>query len=98
MQHNDSIDGTIYLLRNTVNGKVYIGKTTLGIRQRWKGHQKDAKRITTRTITRAIRKYGPDAFRIEILAEHVPDHDTLNVPCKRDSEMLDCRTKGAVLS
>ena len=78
MQHNDSIDGTIYLLRNTVNGKVYIGKTTLGIRQRWKGHQKDAKRITTRTITRAIRKYGPDAFRIEILAEHVPDHDTLN--------------------
>lgn len=57
----------IYSLINTVNGKRYIGQTTHSIEWRWNQHLKH-RNLLNFPIYRALRKYGPDNFRVEILA------------------------------
>ena len=61
--------GSIYLIRNTVNGKSYIGqtrqdaeKTRIPIHLTGKGNQ---------ILKRAIEKYGKDAFTYEILHDGI---------------------------
>ena len=56
----------VYKVTNIQNSKLYIGKTTDSIKQRWKRHIEDA--ISGRLDThfaRAIRKWGEDSFVIE---------------------------------
>jgi group I intron endonuclease len=61
---------TIYLVRNTVNGKVYIGQTKGLLSQRWKNHCWLAKSSHRQSIFQlAIRKYGPGAFNVGPLAQ-----------------------------
>jgi len=63
----------VYKITNTVNGKMYIGATEKTIEERWRRHVKSAiiyKRDWI--LSKAIRKYGPDAFIREVLEEH-PD-------------------------
>ena len=57
----------IYKITNTINGKMYIGKTELSITQRWKAHLKDSKtrRCEQRPLYSAINKYGAENFIIE---------------------------------
>lgn len=57
----------LYKLTNKVNGKAYIGFTTGDIRRRWAGHKCAANKGNSRPLYRAIRKYGADAFEIEII-------------------------------
>ena len=64
--------GEIYVHTNTVNGKSYVGQTTAGVSNRWC----DQVKITrwpkhvgyNYPLSRAIRKYGQDAFEHQILA------------------------------
>lgn len=59
----------VYLIRNTVNSKVYIGKTIRPIERRWYQHKLEARNPNSRwPIYCAIRKYGVENFTIEILA------------------------------
>ncbi len=60
--------GTVYLITNTVNGKRYVGITASTFKQR-KAQYKSAAKSTfeQRPITRAMRKYGFDKFKFEIL-------------------------------
>jgi group I intron endonuclease len=58
---------SVYLLTNTVNGKLYVGFTTKTVEQRWRQHRKDSSH-GRHNITRAIRKYGPAAFEVRALA------------------------------
>lgn len=63
--------GFIYLIRNKVNGKLYVGKTTGTIEARWRGHtRKKAKGC--RYLHAAINKYGVGAFTVRQLSR-VPD-------------------------
>ena len=61
----------IYKITNKANGKVYIGKTDRGIRERWNAHVSSSFRPDCREYEfkfhRAIRKYGKNAFKIEII-------------------------------
>jgi len=57
----------IYKITNTVNDRVYVGQTRENETQRWKKHLSAAKRGFNTTICKAIRKYGKEAFTIEIL-------------------------------
>lgn len=57
--------GYIYKITNLVNNKVYIGKTIQGIKARWYGHLKKAKTGQGHYLHSAIRKYGPQNFKIE---------------------------------
>lgn len=57
----------VYLIHNIVNGKYYVGWTSLSFRQRWKIHCDSAKKETWH-FSRAIKKYGADSFFYEILS------------------------------
>jgi group I intron endonuclease len=60
----------VYRVTNTTNGKVYIGQTVQSIEVYWKqGHVSPAmnQRGTSRHFYNAIRKYGADAFKVEVL-------------------------------
>ena len=66
----------IYVITNDVNGKQYVGKTLQTIERRFKQHIRDSHH-QDRPICRAIRKYGPEHFHIEVL-EEVNDLDILS--------------------
>jgi group I intron endonuclease len=59
----------IYQIRNTVNGKVYIGSTVRSFKKRWKEHKTDlnSKNHHSLLLQRAWDKYGKDCFAFEIL-------------------------------
>lgn len=60
------MNGFIYIIRNTVNSKVYIGQTKVSVETRWQEHLRHAK-YGNQVINRAMRKYGINKFYIETL-------------------------------
>lgn len=59
----------VYRIVNKVNGKSYIGITSLSTEQRWKKHVHDLRNSSRRRtkLLRALAKYGTDNFSIETL-------------------------------
>jgi len=57
----------VYRVTNQRNGKVYVGKTEKAVRVRWGEHQYQALHGSVYYFHKAIRKYGVDAFQVEIL-------------------------------
>ena len=54
----------IYQITNLINGKIYIGQTN-NIQKRWANHK--CSNDPNMAIARALRKYGVDNFKFEIL-------------------------------
>jgi group I intron endonuclease len=61
--------GFIYIIKNTINSKVYIGQTTQTVETRFKQHLKCLKSNSVQLISKAIKKYGKSNFYVEILEE-----------------------------
>ena len=64
--------GYIYKVTNTINGKVYIGQTYRDVPTRWHEHiyhSYNPNRGYNSILHSAIRKYGEDAFVVEIVEE-----------------------------
>lgn len=65
--------GYIYKITNTVNDKIYIGQTSKSVQKRWVNHVTCSKNTkhTDYNIPfhNAIRKYGRDAFQVDIIEE-----------------------------
>ena len=59
----------IYQITNLINGKIYIGKTN-NIQKRWSNHR--CSNDPNMVIARAIRKYGVDNFKFEVLYKDIP--------------------------
>jgi len=59
--------GVIYQITNILNGKKYIGQTLQNIACRWKAHKSFALSGGDNPLARAIRKYGPDNFVIQVI-------------------------------
>ncbi len=61
----------IYKITNIINNKSYIGKTQIGIKERFKEHEKESKRKRSkdRPLYKAINKYGIENFKIEPIEE-----------------------------
>lgn len=58
----------VYKVTNVKNGKVYIGKShSKTPYRRWRLHVLEAGRGSKRYFCNAIRKYGTDAFTIEVI-------------------------------
>jgi group I intron endonuclease len=57
----------VYLITNTINGKRYVGQTTLSLEQRWWRHCH--KSSNCHHLSSAIRKYGKENFIIESIIE-----------------------------
>lgn len=58
----------IYKITNKVNGKIYIGKTTKTIHERYQRHFYNHKNGNT-YLYKSMRKYGFDNFMIEAIEE-----------------------------
>ena len=69
------MNGFIYIIRNTINDKVYIGQTKTSVETRWKEHLRHA-RYGDQVINRAMNKYGIDKFYVETL--EICDLDVLD--------------------
>lgn len=65
----------IYKITNDINDRVYIGKTTRTIDDRFEEHCKDRNRRTfeKRPLYDAMNKYGVEHFHIELIEECSPD-------------------------
>lgn len=55
--------GIVYCVTNLVNGKRYIGQTTMPLARRWSAHC--GANVSCRALSAAIRKYGRGHFTIE---------------------------------
>lgn len=68
--------GYIYIIRNTINTKVYVGQTKNTIQHRFRQHIYEANRGCQYVIHKAMRKYGTDNFYIEPIEQY--DNSLLN--------------------
>lgn len=61
----------IYKITNDINNKIYVGKTNLDIKTRWRTHLADRTREhnLNRPLYRAMNKYGIEHFHIEEIEE-----------------------------
>lgn len=66
--------GSIYIIKNTVNDKVYIGQTTMTVQERFAAHMKPstAKQRGSYKLYNAMNKYGKDKFYVETLETGIP--------------------------
>jgi group I intron endonuclease len=72
----------IYLIRNKINNKIYVGKTSKTLEERWKLHVRNSfgPYFRKQLITKAIKKYSKDSFELSVL-ENCEDNNTL---CERE--------------
>lgn len=61
----------IYQITNLINGKQYVGKTLKTVEERWREHKGDylRSRNEKRPLYSAMRKYGINNFKVEVLEE-----------------------------
>ena len=71
------MNGTIYLITNTINGKKYIGQTTQSITTRLREHARNT--YNKSIIAKALRKYGMDCFIVQMLDTNITTKEQLNV-------------------
>jgi group I intron endonuclease len=76
----DYKNGKIYVIRNHINDKVYVGSTTQSLSKRWGEHKKSYKMMKERSrkIYQAIMEYGIDRFYIELVE---------NYPCENIEQL-----------
>lgn len=60
--------GIIYVIKNDINDKLYVGKTVTTLANRWLHHKDDYQKYDWH-LYRAMRKYGIEHFRIEQIEE-----------------------------
>lgn len=66
---NANVYGIVYLITNRTNGERYVGQTVRPLERRWSSHLNAAKHGDGQ-LQRAIRKYGRDAFKTEVVGEY----------------------------
>jgi len=73
----ENLNFTIYLIRNIVNNKVYVGKTSRPLFTRIKEHLRFSN--PGHALHRAIKKYGQNCFTVEVLAERIESLKKANI-------------------
>ena len=69
----------IYKITNIVNNKVYIGQTTKTLEERKQNYLNEYKwNKNPRVIIRAMRKYGFNNFKFEILEDNIKTQHELD--------------------
>lgn len=72
----------VYIIKNFANNKVYIGKTERDAQKRFTEHLTESRAKNSPTynycLSRAIRKWGEQAFDYAILADNIED-DMLDI-------------------
>lgn len=66
--------GLIYMIRNKINNKVYIGQTKRSFNTRKLEHIASSKRANpSQYIHLAIKKYGVSSFEFKVLEDNIED-------------------------
>lgn len=66
--------GAVYIIRNGMNDKVYVGKTNRSVELRWKEHIRAINDPDKKSsIHFAMKKYGVENFSLEVLEENIPE-------------------------
>jgi len=65
----------VYQATNQLNGKRYIGVTKRGLRDRVKSHRSSANRGSDYLLHRALRKYGHENIKFEVLVDFQDDYE-----------------------
>lgn len=65
--------GTIYVIKNKCNDKVYVGQTIASVKERFLQHLKPsvAKKRGKYKLYNAINKYGKENFYIEVIEDNI---------------------------
>jgi group I intron endonuclease len=71
-------NGKIYVIRNHVNEKVYVGSTTQSLSKRWGGHKANSKKRPNYLIYKAFEDLGIDNFYIQLIE---------NYPCENKEQL-----------
>lgn len=58
---------SIYIIKNSINNKVYVGQTWRSIKRRFQIHLQSSTYSHCIKFRRAVKKYGVDKFSIELL-------------------------------
>lgn len=64
----------IYIIKNTINDKVYIGQSK-DVHQRWLKHISFARKNPKYPLHKAMKKYGIDKFYYQILESQIVNYD-----------------------
>lgn len=66
--------GSIYIIKNDINEKVYVGQTTMTVHERFMTHMKPSttKQRSGYKLYMAVKKYGKEHFFVETLESDVP--------------------------
>jgi group I intron endonuclease len=59
----------VYKIVNTVNGKMYIGKTIKSLKERFRKHKRCAEKKINRYLYDAMNHYGAENFYIDLIEE-----------------------------
>lgn len=72
----DNQYGRIYIIKNKINDKVYIGQTTQKLQERLNNHLKFST-LKTRNYKfyQAVKEIGKDNFYIELLEDNIPNNE-----------------------
>jgi len=66
---NYEAPGRIYLIRNLINRKVYVGLTSRTIRERFRGHLRVLRNGCALSLYEDMRNYGVESFELKRLAK-----------------------------
>lgn len=81
----------IYICKNKIDGKSYIGQSQFSLTIRWRRHRVKAKMGSPYYFHNAIRKYGPEAFDCQVLWEGTVSKNTLDAMESTFIFMLDTK-------
>ena len=73
------MNGKIYIIKNSVDNKIYIGQTIQDVSTRFKQHLKLLKCCKNQVIYKAIKAKGKEKFFVEILEEGIDNYKKLNL-------------------
>lgn len=62
--------GSIYIIKNTINDKVYIGQTVQSLNDRFKQHKTASLKGGKTKLYKAMQEYGTDVFYIELIGTY----------------------------
>lgn len=72
------MNGSIYIIRNSINSKVYIGQTIQSVENRFKQHIRLQKTNKNQAISKAIKALGKENFSYEVLESNIGSYSELN--------------------
>ena len=85
----------LYVIKNSINSKEYVGITISPLKARWRGHCRDAFGLNENNkFKNALRKHGKEHFTIELIRNDAKNWPELEEQEKAEIKKRDCFKTG----